>query len=87
LELRRLSVGSAWRGRGIARALCGHAVAFARARGCATLVLATSAVQVPAQRLYHSLGFRRVGTSCPSPLAALLGFQVYHYQCQLPGTQ
>ncbi|XP_057286889.1 N-acetyltransferase family 8 member 3-like [Pezoporus wallicus] len=85
LELKRLSVSREHRGCGIAKALCREVLRFARARGFGAVVLSTSMVQVPAQRLYESQGFRRVGTTSPSLLASLLCFQVFRYRCDLPG--
>ncbi|XP_053921703.1 putative N-acetyltransferase 8B isoform X2 [Cuculus canorus] len=84
LELKRMSVSRDFRGRGVARALCGEVLRFARARGYGAVVLSTSMVQVAAQRLYESQGFRKVGTFSPSPLGALLCFHIYHYRCDLP---
>ncbi|NXY91713.1 CMLO5 acetyltransferase, partial [Alcedo cyanopectus] len=74
------SVGREWRGRGIGRALCGEVLSFARARGVGAVVLSTSMVQVPAQRLYEGQGFRRVGAYSPSLLGTLLCFQIYVYR-------
>ncbi|NWH74502.1 NAT8L synthetase, partial [Piaya cayana] len=87
LELKRMSVSKDFRGRGVARALCAEVLSFARARGYGAVVLSTSAVQVAAQRLYESLGFRKVGAFSPSPLGALLAFHIYHYRCELPARQ
>ncbi|NXK97894.1 CMLO5 acetyltransferase, partial [Formicarius rufipectus] len=83
LELRRMSVSREHRGKGVARALCREVLAFARARGFDAVVLSTSMVQVAAQRLYEGQGFRRVGTSSPSLLGALLRFHIFHYRCDL----
>ncbi|XP_071609139.1 N-acetyltransferase 8-like [Heliangelus exortis] len=85
LELRRMSVSRDWRGRGVSKALCGEVLRFARARGFGTVVLTTSVVQVVAQRLYEGQGFRKVATFSPSLLATFLGFQLFHYRCDLPG--
>ncbi|XP_064007324.1 putative N-acetyltransferase 8B [Pogoniulus pusillus] len=85
LELKRMSVSKDYRGQGISKALCGEVLRFARARGFGAVVLSTSMVQVAAQRLYEGQGFRKVGASSPSLLAAVLCFQVYRYRCDLPG--
>ncbi|NXY22833.1 NT8F2 acetyltransferase, partial [Atrichornis clamosus] len=83
LELKRMSVSREQRGRGLARALCREVLGFARARGYSAVVLSTSMVQVAAQRLYEGQGFRKVGTSHPSLLGAVLNFQIFHYRCDL----
>ncbi|NXW56692.1 NT8F2 acetyltransferase, partial [Eurystomus gularis] len=85
LELKRMSVSKDCRGQGIAKALCGEVLRFARARGFGAVVLSTSAVQVAAQRLYESQGFRKVGAYSPSLLSRLLCFQIFIYRCDLPG--
>ncbi|KAM6132349.1 N-acetyltransferase 8-like [Pterocles gutturalis] len=84
LELMRMSVRKDHRGRGISQALCGEVLRFARARGYGAVVLSTSMVQVPAQRLYVRQGFRKVRAVTPSLLAAILCFQMFHYRCDLP---
>ncbi|XP_054247422.1 putative N-acetyltransferase 8B [Indicator indicator] len=85
LELKRMSVNKDYRGQGISKALCGEVLRFARARGFGAVVLSTSMVQVAAQQLYEGQGFKKVGASSPSLLAAILCFQIYHYRCDLPG--
>ncbi|KAM4672715.1 N-acetyltransferase family 8 member 3-like isoform 1-T3 [Amazona ochrocephala] len=85
LELKRMSVSREHRGWGISGALCREVLSFARARGFGAVVLSTSVVQVAAQRLYESQGFRKVGASSPSLLATLVCFQVFRYRCDLPG--
>ncbi|XP_074848265.1 N-acetyltransferase 8B-like [Carettochelys insculpta] len=85
LELRRMSVGREHRGQGVARMLCRTVVRFAQERGYGAVVLSTSVVQVSAQRLYESEGFRRVSKAFPSRLAKLLGFYIIHYQYEIPG--
>lgn len=85
LELKRMSVSKEHRGWGISGALCGEVLRFARARGFGAVVLSTSMVQVAAQRLYESQGFRKVGATSPGLLASLLCFQIFRYRCDLPG--
>uniref|UniRef100_A0A8C0BAN2 N-acetyltransferase domain-containing protein n=1 Tax=Buteo japonicus TaxID=224669 RepID=A0A8C0BAN2_9AVES len=85
LELKRMSVSKDYRGRGVSKALCGEVLRFARARGYEAVVLSTSMVQVAAQRLYESQGFKKVGAFSPSLLGSLLCFQIFHYRCDLPG--
>ncbi|XP_065693345.1 N-acetyltransferase 8-like isoform X2 [Patagioenas fasciata] len=85
LELLRMSVSKDFRGRGVSRALCGEVLRFARARGYGAVVLSTSMVQVVAQRLYESHGFRKVGITGLSPLGDLLCIQIFRYRCDLPG--
>lgn len=57
VELSKLSVTEAARGRGIGRALCERVIAFAAARGAPAVILLTNSGLVPAIRLYESLGF------------------------------
>ncbi|CAL8274127.1 unnamed protein product [Merluccius merluccius] len=79
-ELKRISVRRDLRGRGVARALCGTAVAFAARGGVRHLVLYTSVLQADAQRLYLRLGFRKLEEFVwPSAPARLIGFVVYKY--------
>ncbi|NXT30493.1 CMLO6 acetyltransferase, partial [Syrrhaptes paradoxus] len=85
LELMRMSVRKDYRGRGVSQALCGEVLRFARARGYGAVVLSTSMVQVPAQRLYVRQGFRKVGAVTPSLLGAVVCFQMFYYRCDLSG--
>lgn len=85
LELKRMSVSKDYRGRGISKALCGEVLRFTRARGYGAVVLTTSSVQLVAQRLYESQGFRRVRVYSPSLQATIFRFQLFHYRCDLPG--
>ncbi|XP_072191829.1 putative N-acetyltransferase 8B [Excalfactoria chinensis] len=85
LELKRMSVSKEHRGHGISKALCGEVLRFAQARGYRAVMLYTSIVQVVAQRLYESQGFRKVGASSPSLFASLVSFQIFQYRCELPG--
>ena len=85
MELKRMSVSKDHRGRGISKALCREVLRFAQARGYRAVMLYTSIVQVVAQRLYESQGFRKVGAISPSLLASLVSFQIFQYRCELPG--
>ncbi|XP_065279720.1 putative N-acetyltransferase 8B [Emys orbicularis] len=87
LELKRMSVGREYRGRGIARALCRTVIRFAQEHGYSAVVLSTSMVQYSAQRLYESMGFRRVLVRSPSLLASFLQFSVFYYQYEVPGSR
>ncbi|KAJ3613813.1 hypothetical protein NHX12_020059 [Muraenolepis orangiensis] len=79
-ELKRISVRLEFRGRGVAKALCGTALAFAARNGVRDLVLYTSMLQADAQRLYLRLGFtKREEFLWPSIPAWLVGFTVYKY--------
>ncbi|XP_015705741.1 N-acetyltransferase 8-like [Coturnix japonica] len=84
MELKRLSVSREHRGHGISRALCGEVLRFARARGYGAVVLYTSTVQLVAQRLYESQGFRKVLERSPSLFSRLICFHLIHYRLQLP---
>jgi len=62
LHLFALEVAANRRGQGIGRAIVGEVVAEARRRRCTRVYLEVRADN-PARRLYHRLGFRRVGES------------------------
>ncbi|XP_051556816.1 N-acetylaspartate synthetase isoform X2 [Myxocyprinus asiaticus] len=61
VELRRMSVDSRFRGKGIAKALGRRVLEFAMLNNYSSVVLGTTAVKMAAHKLYESLGFRRVG--------------------------
>ena len=67
-ELKRMYVRSESRGRGVARLLAEHAIGVATARGYSRLRLGTLPDMHAAQRLYTSLGFRRVPAYRPVEL-------------------
>ncbi|XP_063781495.1 probable N-acetyltransferase CML1 [Pseudophryne corroboree] len=58
MELRRMSVASTQRGKGIAKILCRTLIDFARKKGCDAVILSTTTVQVDALKLYEKMGFR-----------------------------
>ena len=64
-ELKRMYVRPEARGRGVARQLLTHAVAAAAARGYRRLRLGTLPTMGAAQRLYTSVGFRRIAPYRP----------------------
>lgn len=57
IEVKRLYVRPAYRGRGVGRRLVEAAVSVAREMGGSTLCLRTLPTMVVARRLYHSMGF------------------------------
>jgi len=61
VEIWNVYVDPAQRGTGLARRLMQDAIAEARRRGLAAIVLSVSAGNQPALRLYESLGFRMFG--------------------------
>ncbi|XP_038831716.1 N-acetylaspartate synthetase-like [Salvelinus namaycush] len=63
VELRRMSVDSRFRGKGIAKLLGRRVLEFAMHNNYAAVVLGTTAVKMAAHKLYESLGFRRTGGS------------------------
>ncbi|KAL7875742.1 hypothetical protein AOLI_G00107050 [Acnodon oligacanthus] len=63
VELRRMSVDSRFRGKGIAKALGRRVLEFAMLNNYSAVVLGTTAVKMAAHKLYESLGFQRVGES------------------------
>ncbi len=60
MHLFALDVGAEWRNRGIGAQIVRHVVDEARRRGCRRVFLEVR-IDNPARRLYHRLGFRRVG--------------------------
>jgi len=56
-EVKRMYVDSAWRGKGVGRALLETLIARARTLGYHHLRLGTVAEMTAARALYHSLGF------------------------------
>jgi len=58
VELAKLSVANAFRGRGLARSLVERCIAYARERGFRRVVLLSNSQLQTALRLYESLGFR-----------------------------
>ncbi|MEQ2161124.1 N-acetylaspartate synthetase [Goodea atripinnis] len=92
VELRRMSVDSRYRGKGIAKALGRRVLEYAMRNNYAAVVLGTTAVKLAAHKLYESLGFCRTSQSedyrlpgmSRSPLERLF-FQIRHsrYRLQL----
>ncbi|XP_004079890.1 N-acetylaspartate synthetase [Oryzias latipes] len=90
VELRRMSVDSRYRGKGIAKALGRRVLEYAVRNNYAAVVLGTTAVKLAAHKLYESLGFCRTGQSenhrlpgmSRSPLERLF-FQIRHSQYRL----
>jgi GNAT superfamily N-acetyltransferase len=76
-RLRRMRVTTAWRKRGIARALLETAVDFSRANGYHRMILDTTAQQTDAHRLYERYGFTRTGERMLGP------FLVFDYEMPL----
>uniref|UniRef100_A0A8C5QVK9 N-acetyltransferase domain-containing protein n=1 Tax=Leptobrachium leishanense TaxID=445787 RepID=A0A8C5QVK9_9ANUR len=67
-ELKRMTIAKRFRGRGIAKVLCGTVIDFARQTGCVSVVLETSLPQVNAQKLYERMGFRKTHRYVIKPL-------------------
>ncbi|KAJ8407642.1 hypothetical protein AAFF_G00274990 [Aldrovandia affinis] len=84
-ELKRISVRRAYRGLGMAKALCRTALDFVAARGVENVVLFTSMVQTDAHQLYRSLGFHKEEEFIwPSLPAKLINFMVFKYRYRVP---
>ncbi|XP_069833417.1 N-acetylaspartate synthetase [Dendropsophus ebraccatus] len=89
VELRRMSVDSNYRGKGIAKALGRKVLEFAMLNHYSSIVLGTTAVKIAAHKLYESLGFKHVGVvehyTLPGMTHSLLErmfFQLrYHRYC------
>jgi putative acetyltransferase len=60
-ELKSMYVDSAWRRRGVGRALTTMVMREAAARGCRVMELWSDTRFGPAHRMYESLGFVRIG--------------------------
>ena len=67
-ELKRLYLRPAFRGLGLARRLTTAALAEARSRRYARILLDTLPGMVEAQRLYRTLGFREIGPYRTNPV-------------------
>jgi ribosomal protein S18 acetylase RimI-like enzyme len=80
-ELKRMYVRPESRGRGVARRLTEHAIAAAAAHGYTRLRLGTLPAMHAAQRLYGSLGFRRI-----APYRAVEFGETWFYERALDGT-
>ncbi|XP_069832357.1 probable N-acetyltransferase family 8 member 5 [Dendropsophus ebraccatus] len=87
-ELKRMSVASTHRGKGVAKMLCRTLIDFARKSGCSMVVLHTTSVQFDAVRLYEKMGFRHVDTSYQGSLINwLLGFIWVTYRYDIPANK
>jgi GNAT superfamily N-acetyltransferase len=60
-------VAPSWRGRGLAAALAGAVIAWARSEGCARIGLWVPADSPRARRFYQRQGFRATGQARPFP--------------------
>jgi GNAT superfamily N-acetyltransferase len=60
-------VAPSWRGRGVAAALAGAVIAWARSEGCARIGLWVPADGPRARRFYQRQGFRATGQARPFP--------------------
>lgn len=87
-ELKRITVLTRFRGRGIAKALCQNALEFVARHGVKRVVLFTSMAQSDAHRLYDCLGFKKEKEFVwPSLPARLVNFLVYKYSYKVDAEQ
>ncbi|XP_068129600.1 N-acetyltransferase 8-like [Hyperolius riggenbachi] len=85
VELKRMSVPTRHRGRGIAKALCRTVIDYAQKRGCEGVVLWTSISQKNAANLYTNMGFQRTGfIYAPFLLAKMVDFRLVSFQLNFP---
>lgn len=68
-EMKRMFVAPPFQGRGVGRALAERLIATAQDRGYTLMRLDTGFLQVEAQSLYRSLGFREIEPYYPMPEA------------------
>jgi GNAT superfamily N-acetyltransferase len=69
-ELRRMYLDQGYRGSGIAQRMLDFALAEARARGFARMILSTAQIQQAADRFYRKSGFRLVRTEVAGEMTA-----------------
>lgn len=74
-ELKRLYVNSAWRGRGIGKALFESAMTKAKAAGYRSVVLDTLPSMVTAQVMYRDYGFTETSPYYANPEAGVIYFR------------
>ncbi|KAG8453250.1 hypothetical protein GDO86_000036 [Hymenochirus boettgeri] len=80
IMLRRLSVASDQRNKGIARALCMEVIDFATQLGYEAVSLHTSMVQYAAHKLYERLGFKKTReTVVPTLFSKFINFVIFSY--------
>lgn len=84
IELSKLGVTDAAKGRGIGRALCERVLAFARDRGAPTVVLLTNSGLRPALALYESMGFVRRPLPFDQPHMDADVYMELDIDCHLP---
>ncbi len=75
-EMKRLYVRSAYRGKGLGRALAQAAIDLAREAGCARIVLDTLPKMREAQALYDLMGFTRIEPYLREPTPGALCYEL-----------
>jgi ribosomal protein S18 acetylase RimI-like enzyme len=75
-EMKRLYVRSAYRGKGLGRALAEAAIGLAREARCARIVLDTLPKMREAQALYRGLGFTRIEPYLREPTPGALCYEL-----------
>lgn len=77
-EMKRLWVGTDFRGLGLGRRLVAAAMDWARAKGCDAIYLDTVPAAMPeAGRLYAAMGFEPVSRYNENPVADVVFFRVW----------
>lgn len=65
IDLHHLFVAAPWRGKGVGRQMIDAVARHARTRGCAYMVVGTTADNFAAHRFYDELGLQRAAASGP----------------------
>ncbi|XP_040268937.1 probable N-acetyltransferase CML1 [Bufo bufo] len=87
VELKRMFVSRAHRGKGLAKLLCSTVIDFARKSGHHAVILTTTAIQVDARRLYEKMGFKSADLAPYNPVLNLVGMPWVGYRYDIPSSR